>query len=130
MLLAGDNPRIAKGLGAAPVRAYVAAIPGWKRGVVRRLDALIVRTVPRIRKAVKWNSPLYGLEGRGWCIGVHLYARFVRIAFFEGRRLRPMPPGPSKVGGTRYLDLREGDSLGPQLARWIRAASRLPGRRL
>jgi hypothetical protein len=91
-LLAGGNPQIAKGEGDAPVQAYIAAMPGWKRDVGRRLDALIVRTVPGVRKAVKWNSPFYGLEGQGWFLGVHCFTKYVKVAFFRGASLRPVPP--------------------------------------
>ena len=130
-LLAGGNPQIAKGEGDAPVQAYIAAMPGWKRDVGRRLDGLIVRAVPDVRKAVKWNSPLYGVEGQGWFMGVHCLAKAVKVAFFQGASLRPVPPGESKSEGTRYLDVRENDDLDEgQLIAWIEQASRLPGRRL
>src|SRR5690349_12430062 len=92
-LLAGGNPRIAKADGDAPVQAYIAAMPGWKRDVGRRLDALIVRTVPGVRKAVRWNSPLYGIEGQGWFLGVHVFSRYVKVTFFRGKSLEPVPPG-------------------------------------
>ena len=127
-LLAGGNPQIAKADGDAPVQAYIAAMPGWKRDVGRRLDALIVRNVPDVRKAVKWNSPFYGIEGRGWFLGVHCFARYVKVAFFRGTSLRPVPPGSSKVEGTRYLDIREGDELDEaRMAAWARQAAALPG---
>ena len=127
-LLAGGNPRIAKGDGDTPVQAYVAAMPGWKHAVGERLDALIVRSVPEVRKAVKWNSPFYGLEGRGWFLSFHCYTAFVKVAFFRGAALRPPPPGASKQPEVRYLDIREGDAIDePQLADWIRQASELPG---
>jgi hypothetical protein len=128
MLLAGGNPQIAKGDGDAPVQAYIAAMPGWKRDVGRRLDALIVRTVPGVHKAVKWNSPFYGVEGQGWFLSFHCFARFVKVAFFRGASLRPPPPGDSKQKDVRYLDLRENDRLDEELVEsWIRQASRLPG---
>jgi hypothetical protein len=127
-LLAGDNPQIAKADGDAPVQAYIAAIPGWKRDVARRLDALIVRTVPNVRKAVKWNSPFYGIEGQGWFLNVHCFTKYVKVGFFRGRSLRPLPPGESKDKNTRYLDIHEDDQLNEELvASWIRQASELPG---
>ena len=110
-LLAGGNPRIAKADGDAPVQAYIAAMPGWKRDVGRRLDALIVRSVPNVRKAVKWNSPFYGIEGQGWFLAIHTFTRYVKVAFFRGTSLRPVPPGASKGKDARYLDIREGDEL-------------------
>ena len=127
-LLAGGNPRIAKGDGDAPVQAYLATMPGWKRDVGRRLDALIVRTVPGMRKAVRWNSPFYGVEGRGWFLAVHVFTRYVKVAFFRGARLRPVPPGDSRSKDVRYLDIHEDDALDePRLAGWIRQAAALPG---
>jgi hypothetical protein len=127
-LLAGGNPQIAKADGDAPVQAYIAAMPGWKRDVGRRLDALIVRTVPGVRKAVKWNSPFYGLEGQGWFLGVHCFTKYVKVAFFRGASLRPVPPGESKSKDTRYLDIHEDDQLDEaQLAAWVKQASQLPG---
>jgi hypothetical protein len=127
-LLSGGNPQIAKADGDAPVQAYIAAMPGWKRDVGRLLDALIVRTVPDVRKAVKWNSPLYGVEGQGWFLGVHVFTNYVKVAFFRGSSLRPLPPGESKDKYTRYLDIHEHDQLDEELvARWIRQASELPG---
>ena len=127
-LLAGGNPQIAKGDGDAPVQAYIGAMPGWKRDVGHRLDELVVRAVPGVRKAVKWNSPLYGVEGRGWFLGVHCYAKYVKVAFFRGRSLRPVPPGESRQKDVRYLDVHEDDPLDEALvARWIRQASQLPG---
>jgi hypothetical protein len=130
-LLAGGNPQIAKADGDAPVQAYIAAMPGWKRDVGRRLDALIVRTVPGVRKAVKWNSPLYGVEGQGWFLGIHGFTNYVKVAFFRGTSLRPVPPGESKNEGTRYLDIHEDDQLDEaQLAAWVKQASQLPGERM
>ena len=127
-LLAGGNPQIAKADGDAPVQAYIAAMPGWKRDVGRRLDALIVRTVPGVRKAVKWNSPFYGVEGRGWFLGFHCFTNYVKVAFFRGTSLRPVPPGESKHKEVRYLDIHEDDQLDEELvASWIRQASELPG---
>ena len=130
-LLAGGNPQIAKANGDAPVQAYIAAMPGWKRDVGRRLDALIVRTVPGVRKAVKWNSPLYGVEGQGWFLGIHCFTNYVKVAFFRGTSLRPVPPGESKSKDTRYLDIHEDDQLDEtQLAAWVKQASQLPGERM
>ena len=128
VLLAGGNPQIAKADGDAPVQAYIAAMPGWKRDVGRRLDALIVRTVPNVRKAVKWNSPFYGIEGRGWFLSVHVFTRYVKVTFFTGGSLKPLPPGKSKNDDVRTLDIREDDSLDEaQLADWIRQAAAIPG---
>jgi hypothetical protein len=130
-LLAGGNPQIAKGDGDAPVQAYIAAMPGWKREVGRRLDALIVRTVPGVRKAIKWNSPFYGVEGQGWFLGIHCFTNYVKVAFFRGTSLRPVPPGESKSKDTRYLDLHEDDPLDEaQIGAWVKQASQLPGERM
>src|SRR5438093_924399 len=126
--LAGGNPQIAKADGDAPVQAYIAAMPGWKRAVGRRLDALIVRTVPDVRKAVKWNSPFYGIEGQGWFLNFHCFTKYVRVAFFRGTSLRPLLPGESKHKEVRYIDIHEDDQLEEELmASWIRQASELPG---
>src|SRR5688500_6159652 len=120
VLLSGGNPQIAKGEGDAPVQAYIAALPGWKRELGERLDALVVRSVPGVRKAVKWNSPLYGIEGQGWFLGIHAFARYLKLAFFRGSSLRPLPPGASKDAHTRYVDIREGDALDEaQLSKWL-----------
>jgi hypothetical protein len=127
-LLSGGNPQIAKADGDAPVQAYIAAMPGWKRAVGRRLDALVVRSVPNVRKAVKWNSPFYGMEGRGWFLGVHTFTHYVKLTFFRGTSLHPLPPGASKIKGTRYLDIREHDELDEaQLTKWLKQAAALPG---
>ena len=127
-LLAGGNPQIAKADGDAPVQAYIAAMPGWKRNVGRRLDALITRTVPGVRKAVKWNSPFYGVEGEGWFLSYHCFTSYVKVTFFRGTSLRPLPPGKSKHEEVRYLDIHEDDPLTEaQLARWVKQASRVPG---
>ena len=127
-LLAGDNPQIKMADGDAPVQAYIAAVPGWKRDTVRRLDALIVRTVPDVRKAVKWNSPFYGIEGQGWFLTLHCFTKYVKVAFVRGTSLQPLPPGASKVPGTRYLDVHENEALDEALvASWIEQASELPG---
>jgi len=128
ILLSGGNPQIAKADGDAPVQAYIAAMPGWKSDVGRRLDALIARTVPGVRKAVKWNSPFYGVEGRGWFLNFHTFTKYVKVAFFRGASLRPLPPGVSKHKDVRYLDIRENDELDEsQLAAWIRQAAARPG---
>ena len=128
VLLAGGNPQIAKGEGDAPVQAYIAAMPGWKSDLGRRLDALIVRTVPGVHKAVKWNSPFYGIEGEGWFLNLHCYTRYVKVAFFRGKSLRPVPPGESKHKEVRYLDIHEDDELDEaQLTDWVKQASELPG---
>jgi hypothetical protein len=128
ILLAGGNPQIAKADGDAPVRAYIAAMPGWKRDVGRRLDALIARNVPKVRKAVKWNSPFYGVEGRGWFLSFHVFTRYVKVTFFRGASLRPVPPGPSKHKDVRYLDIHEDELFDEaQVAAWIRQAAALPG---
>jgi len=127
-LLAGGNPQIAKADGDAPVQAYIAAMPGWKRDVGRRLDALIVRTVPGVRKAVKWNSPFYGIEDRGWFLSFHTFTKYVKVTFFRGASLRPLPPGESKQREVRYLDIREDDALDEaQMAKWLLQAAALPG---
>src|SRR5438876_9861697 len=127
-LLSGGNPQIAKADGDAPVQAYIAAMPGWKRDVGRRLDALIVRTVPGVRKAIKWNSPLYGVEGQGWFLGFHCLTKYVKVAFFPGTSLCPVPPGESKNKDTRYLDIHEDDQLDEELVVcWISQASGMPG---
>jgi hypothetical protein len=127
-LLAGGNPQIAKADGDAPVQAYIAAMPGWKRDVGHRLDALIVRTVPDVRKAVKWNSPFYGIEGQGWFLDFHCFTKYVKVAFFRGTSLLPLLPGDSKHEEVRYLDIHEDDQLDEDLmASWIRQASELPG---
>jgi hypothetical protein len=130
-LLSGGNPQIAKAYGDAPVQAYIAAMPGWKRDVGRRLDALIMRTVPGVHKAVNWNSPFYGMEGEGWFLSFHCFTRYVKVAFFRGASLRPLPPGDSKSKNTRYLDIHEADTLDEaQLAAWVKQASQLPGEKM
>lgn len=127
-LLSGGNPQIAKGDGNAPVQAYIAAMPGWKREVGWRLDALIERTVPGVRKAVKWNSPLYGMEGQGWFLGIHCFNRYIKLAFFRGAALDPVPPVTSKDANTRYFHINEGEAFDEELvARWVRQASGIPG---
>lgn len=127
-LLSGGNPQIAKADGAAPVKAYIDAMPGWKRDVGRRLDRIIVRTVPGVQKAVKWNSPLYGVEGRGWFLGIHCFTKYVKVSFFRGAALKPVPPGASKQKDVRYFDIHEDTSLDERLvAEWVRQAAALPG---
>ena len=127
--LSGGNPQISKADGDAPVQAYIAAMPGWKRDRGRQLDALIARTVPSVRKAVKWNSPLYGVEGQGWFLGVHVFNHYVKVMFFKGIALRPLPPGGTERSqDTRWLDIREGDVLDEkQFAKWVKQAAKLPG---
>jgi len=127
-LLSGGNPQIAKGDGDGPVQAYIAAMPGWKRDVGRRLDTLIVRTVPGVRKAVKWNSPFYGVEGQRWFLGIHCFTKYIKVAFFRGASLHPVPPVESKDKHARYFHIYEDDEVDEaQLAAWIRQAAGLPG---
>jgi hypothetical protein len=126
-LLSGGNPQIAKGDGDTPVQAYIAAMPGWKRDLGERLDKLIVRTVPNVKKAVKWNSPFYGIEGRGWFLSLHVYTRYVKVAFFRGTSLRPVPPGASTHKEVRYVDIHEGEFDEAQMAAWVKQAAALPG---
>src|SRR5262245_35328701 len=131
VLLSGGNPQIAKGYGDAPVQAYIAAMPGWKRDVGRRLDEIIMRTVPDVHKAIKWNSPFYGIEGQGWFLSFHCFTKYVKLAFFRCASLRPLPPGESKQKEVRYLDIHEDDPLDEaQLAAWVKQASQLPGERM
>jgi hypothetical protein len=127
-LLAGGNPQIAKGDGDAPVQAYIKAIPGWRQDVARRLDAIITRTLPDVRKAVKWNSPFYGVEGKGWFLSYHCFTKYIKVGFFKGAALKPLPPGESKQKDVRYLDIREGEPLDEaQFAKWVKQASKIPG---
>jgi hypothetical protein len=127
-LLSGGNPQIAKGDGDGPVQAYIAAMPGWKRDIGRRLDELIVRAVPDVRKAVRWNSPFFGVDGQGWIVSFHVFTKYVKVTFFDGASLRPMPPGESKSDDVRYLDIREDDTVDEaQFVRWVKQASKLPG---
>ncbi len=127
-LLAGGNPQIAKTDGNTPVQAYIEAMPGWKRDVGRTLDALIMRTVPGARKAVKWNSPFYGIDGHGWFLNFHCFTKYIKVAFFQGASLRPVPPGESKSKDVRYLDIHEADKLDQEMvASWIKQAAALPG---
>jgi hypothetical protein len=126
-LLSGGNPQIAKADGDAPVQAYIAAMPGWKRDIGRRLDALIERNVPNVRKAVKWNSPFYGIEGQGWFLSFHVYTHYVKVTFFKGTSLRPVPPGASKHKDVRYVDIHEDDLDEAPMAAWVKQAAALPG---
>ena len=126
ILLSGGNPQIAKADGDAPVQAYIEAMPGWKQEIGRRLDALIVRNVPGVRKAVKWNSPFYGIEGRGWLVAFHVFANYVKVTFFQGASLRPAPKGGSSKDA-RWIDIHETDFDEPKMAEWIRQAADLPG---
>lgn len=127
-LLSGGNPQIAKADGDAPVQAYIAAMPGWKRDVGRRLDALIERAVPDVRKAVQWNSPFYGIEGQGWFLSYHCFTKYVKVTFLRGTSLRPFPPVESRHGEVRYFHILEDDEIDEELVvSWIRQASELPG---
>jgi hypothetical protein len=131
VLLSGGNPQIAKGNGDAPVQAYIEAMPGWKGDVGRCLDALIVRTVPGLAKAVKWNSPFYGVEGEGWFLSFHCFTKYIKVTFFRGTSLQPQPPGASKHPEVRYLDIHQDEQLDEaQLAAWVKQARELPGERL
>ena len=125
-LLTGGNPQIAKATGDAPVQAYIAAMPGWKQDMGKRLDALIARSVPNVSKAVKWNSPFYGIEGRGWFLGFHVFTRYVKVSFFRGTSLQPVPPGGTGKDA-RWIDIHEGGLDEAQMAAWIRQAAALPG---
>jgi hypothetical protein len=132
VLLSGGNPQIAKGYGDASVQAYIAAMPGWKCDIGRRLDKLIVRTVPGVQKAVKWNSPFYGVEDedQGWFLSFHCFTKYIKVAFFHGVALRPPPPGTSKQADVRYLDIYEGEFDETQFAAWVKQAAALPGERM
>lgn len=128
VLLSGGNPQIAMADGDAPVQAYIAAMPGWKSKLGKRLDALIERAVPGVQKAVKWNSPFYGVAGQGYFLSFHVFARYVKLTFFRGASLKPLPPGPSKIKETRYLDIHEDDKLDEaQLTSWLKQAAAIPG---
>lgn len=129
-LLAGGNPQIPKGEGEGPVQAYIAAMPDWKRAIGERVDAIVTRETPGVRKAVKWNSPLYGVEGQGWFLGLHVFARYVKVSFFRGAALDPVPPGKSRQEHVRYLDIPESGFDEDQFADWVRQASALPGERM
>jgi hypothetical protein len=129
-LLSGGNPQIAKGSGDAPVQAYIAAMPGWKRDVGARLDAIITRAVPRVKKAVKWNSPFYGVEEGVWFLSFHVFARYVKVTFFKGASLKPPPEGKSKYPAIRYYDIHEGELDEKQFTSWVKQASKLPGEKM
>jgi hypothetical protein len=126
VLLSGGNPQIAKADGNAPVQAYIAAMRGWKRDMGTRLDSLIVSTVPNVRKAVKWNSPFYGIEGQGWFLSFHVFTRYIKVTFFRGTSLRPVPPGGTSKDA-RWIDIHEDDLDEAQLATWVKRAAALPG---
>jgi hypothetical protein len=127
-MLAGGNPRIAKGDGDAPVQAYIAALPGWKRQAAQRLDALVAAAVPDVKKAVKWNSPFYGIEGQGWFLSFHTFTRYIKVAFFKGAQLKPEPPEGGKSDDVRYLHIQESDATDEaQIVDWVRQAAALPG---
>jgi hypothetical protein len=128
VLLSGGNPQIPKGDGDAPVQAYIAAMPGWKQDAGRTLDALIVRTLPDVKKAVKWNSPFYGVEGQGWFLGFHCFTKYIKVTFFRGTSLDPLPPVASKDANVRYFHIHEGEPLDEaQVTSWIRQAAAIPG---
>lgn len=130
-LLSGGNPQIAKGYGDTPVQAYIAGMPGWKSEVGRRLDAIIERAVPNVHKAVKWNSPLYGIEDQTWFLGIHCFTHYIKVAFFRGASLRPLPPVDSKQKDVRYLHIHEGDEIDEdQFADWVKQARELLGERM
>jgi hypothetical protein len=125
-LLSGGNPQVAKGDGDAPVQAYIAAIPGWKRDIAKRLDALIVQSVPNVRKAVKWNSPFYGIEGQGWFVSFHVFTRYIKVTFFRGTSLVPVPAGGTSKEA-RWIDIHEDDLDERQIGTWVQQAATLPG---
>jgi hypothetical protein len=127
VLLSGGNPQVAKGDGDAPVQAYIAAMPGWKSEVGRRIDGLITENVPGVRKAVKWNSPFYGIEGQGWFLSFNVFTRYVKVTFFRGAALQPAPPGRGKDEDGRWVDIYEGGLDEAQMAEWVRQAAALPG---
>ncbi len=129
-LLSGGNPQIAKGDGDAPVKAYIAAVPGWQKNIAKRIDALVVKAVPGVKKAVKWNSPFYGMEEGRWFLCFHIFTRYVKVTFFDGAGLKPQPEGKSKYPQVRYYDIREGAFDEKQFTAWIKQASRLPGERI
>ena len=126
-LLSGGNPQIAKADGDAPVQAYIAAMPEWKSDVGRRLDDLIVRNVPNVRKAVRWNSPWYGIEGRGWFLSYHVFTRYVKVTFLNGASLDPLPPGGGKDPDARWIDIYEGQLDEAQMTEWVRQSAAIPG---
>ncbi|MFT3915579.1 MAG: DUF1801 domain-containing protein [Anaeromyxobacteraceae bacterium] len=127
-LLSGGNPQIAKADGDAPVQAYLRAVPGWKRELGAWVDGVVTRSVPGVKKAVKWNSPFYGVEGQGWFLSFHCFDRYLKVTFFKGAALQPLPPGASKQRDVRYLDLREHDARDEaQLSAWVKQAAAIPG---
>ena len=127
-LLSGGNPQIPKGDGDAPVQAYIDAMPGWKQDVGRQLDALIERAVPNVRKAVRWNSPFYGTEGQGWFVSYHCFTKYIKVTFFDGTSLDPVPPVESKDDNVRYFHIHEDDEIDEKLlTKWMKQASKLPG---
>ena len=126
-LLSGGNPQIAKADGDAPVQAYIAAMPSWKSDAGRRLDALIVRNAPDVRKAMRWNSPWYGIKGQGWFLSYHVFTRYVKVTFLQGALPRPAPPGAGKDKDSRWIDIYEGALDEAQMAEWVRQAAALPG---
>jgi hypothetical protein len=130
VLLTGGNPQIPKGYGPAPVKAYIAAMPGWKRDIGRRIDAVVERVVPKVYKAVKWNTAFYGFESKGWFLAVHCYTKYVQVAFFRGTSLDPLPSGESKHPEVRYLNVPEAGLDEAQFAKWVKQASKLPGEKL
>jgi hypothetical protein len=130
VLLSGGNPQIAKGYGDAPVQAYIKAIPGWKKPLGRRIDELVTRTIPGVHKAVKWNTPFYGLEGQGWFLSFHCFTNYIKVTFFRGTSLSPVPAGESKHPEVRYLDVREDELDEAQFVDWVKQASRMPGEKL
>jgi hypothetical protein len=131
VLLSGDNPQIPKGHGDEPVQAYLAAIPGWKQDVARRVDTLVTRTVPKVQKAVKYNSPLYGMDGETWFLSYHCFTKYLKVAFHRGAELNPLPPGASRQKHVRYLDIHEDDGIDEKLfVKWVKQASKLPGEKL
>ena len=131
VLLSGGNPQIPKGYGDGPVQAYIEAMPGWKQALGRKLDRLIAETIPGVEKAVKWNSPFYGMERGRWFLSYHCFAKYVKVTFFRGTSLSPMPPGASKHPEVRYLDIRQDEAFDEgQFVAWVEQASQLPGEKL
>jgi len=129
-LLSGGDPQIAKGYGEAPVKEYIAAMPGWKREIGAEIDAIVTRAVPGVKKAVKWNSPFYGISDNVYFMSFHAFAKYIKVAFFQGASLRPVPPGPSKQKNVRYLDIYEGAFDKAQFTAWVKQASKWPGEKL
>jgi hypothetical protein len=128
VLLSGGNPQIPKGYGEAPIKAYIAAMPEWKKDVGRRLDAIITKAVPGVKKAVKWNSPFYGVEGQGWFLSFHVFTRYIKVTFFNGTLLKPVPPGGTvKSKETRWIDIYDNDFEDAQFVKWVKQSATLPG---